>query len=407
MRRADYLVDMGPGAGVHGGQVVAHGTPDEVERKGKSATARALRGELALERSKPRKAERTERIQLTGAKLNNLKNVSFEASFGEITGVCGPSGSGKSTLVMDCLVPALKSERPLGRWKTVRGHAGGARRVVVVDASPLGRTPKSIPATAVGLLDPLRELFARTPEARMHGYTPFAFSFNSKKGRCPACDGLGATKVEMQFLADLWLTCEECNGLRYRPEICAVRYRGKSIADVLALSVDEAAEFLEHVPKIARVLETLQAVGLGYLALGQSSTTLSAGEAQRVKLASELCRAEGSARSIVVLDEPTTGLASSDVQHLWAVLERLARRGDAVLVIEHHTELLRACDHLVELGPAGGAAGGRVIASGTPRELMTDAASVTGPWLAREERPRPKRASKKRKTTKSGRKVTK
>jgi excinuclease ABC subunit A len=282
--------------------------------------------------------------------------------------------------VLDCLVPALEGDKPAGRWRSVAGAAG--RRVVVVDASPLGRTPASVPATAVGLLDPLRELFARTPDARVRGFGGSHFSFNSTRGRCPACEGRGATKVEMQFLADLWLTCDECDGRRARAEVLEVRYRGQSIADVLAMSIDEAAELLAHVPQIARILRTLQAVGLGYMSLGQSSTTLSAGEAQRVKRSSELLRAEGSYGSILILDEPTTGLHKSDVTHLFAVLRRLADRGDAVLVIEHHTDLLAACDRLIELGPGGGAAGGRVIATGTPDELVGTAASLTGPWLA-------------------------
>jgi excinuclease ABC subunit A len=276
-------------------------------------------------------------------------------------------------------VPALKGERPAGRWKRVDG---AGRRVVVVDSNPLGRTPSSVPATAVGLLDPLRDLYARLPEARMRGLTPACFSFNSTKGRCKACDGRGSTKVEMQFLADLWLECEECGGLRYRPETLEVKLRGRSIADVLAMSVEEAAEFLAHQPKLARVLQTMLDVGLGYLGLGQSSTTLSAGEAQRVKLAAELLRARSAEPSVVVLDEPSTGLAACDVEHLMAVLSRLAARGDAVLLIEHHVGLLGACDRLIELGPAGGDAGGRVIASGTPAELAADPESVTGPWLA-------------------------
>ena len=312
-----------------------------------------------------------------------MQGADFEARFGELTGLCGPSGSGKSTLILDCLVPALCCEKPAGRWQTVFGGAESGARVVVVDASPLGRTPKSVPATAVGLLEPLRELFARTPEARARGFTASHFSFNSSRGRCPACEGRGSVQVEMQFLADLWLTCEECDGKRYQPEVLAVPYRGRSIADVLALPVDEACEFLKDVPEIARTLGVLRAVGLGYLGLGQSSTTLSAGEAQRVKLAAELTRAGGGPRSVVILDEPTTGLARCDVVQLFGVLERLVERGDAVLVIEHHVDLLGACDWLVELGPGGGEAGGRVIAQGTPAELARDPASVTGPWLAR------------------------
>ncbi len=386
MARADHLVDMGPGAGVNGGRVVAEGTPEHVRANCDSLTARVLRGELdlapAASLATSRRTSAADVVGVHGASLHNLAGVAFEARFGELLGVCGPSGSGKSTLVLDCFVPALSGEKPEGRWKRVVGALGGKRRVVVVDAAPLGRTPASVPATAVGLMDPLRDLFVRTPEARMRGFTRAHFSFNGTRGRCPACEGKGAEKVEMQFLADLWLTCEECNGARYRPEVLEVRHRGKSIADVLALSAEEAREFLEHQPAAAKVLATLCDVGLGYMPLGQSSTTLSSGEAQRVKLAAELLRAEGGERSIIVLDEPTTGLHLSDVTHLLGVLRRLAERGDAVVVIEHHVGFLSACDRLVELGPGGGEFGGRLIAEGTPDALARDPDSVTGPWLA-------------------------
>ncbi|QDU67574.1 excinuclease ABC subunit UvrA [Engelhardtia mirabilis] len=380
MRRADYLIDMGPGAGRYGGTVVASGTPDEVAQVADSLTGKGLRGELTL-RAARRAPEGRDRVGVVGGKVHNLKQVDLDVAYGQLTGICGPSGSGKSSLVMECLVPSLRGERPEGRWRSTVPAARGARRVVVVDASPLGRTPASIPATAVGLMDPLRELFARTPEARMRGFTIANFSFNSSKGRCPACEGRGATKVEMQFLADLWLECEECRGKRYRPEVLDVRFRGHSIADLLELPASEALELLEHQPRLARVLATLCDVGLGYIALGQSSTTLSAGEAQRVKLAAELLRADDVERSVVVLDEPSTGLHSSDVQKLVDVLHRLADSGHAVVVIEHHTGLLAACDRLVELGPDGGEDGGRLIADGTPDEIIANRDSSTGPWL--------------------------
>jgi excinuclease ABC subunit A len=389
MRRADWIVDVGPGAGRLGGEILASAPPAEVAAHPTSRTAAALRGEIVLTRA-PREAQHAReqgRIKLTGAKLHNLKNAEFEFAFGELTGVCGPSGSGKSTLVLDTLVPALWDEPAQGRWKKLSGVAGGGARVVVVDAAPIGRTPASIPATYCGVMEPLRELFARTPDAKAKGYDAGRFSFNSPKGRCAACEGKGATQVEMQFLADLWLTCEECDGKRYAPEVLEVRFRGKSIADVLALSVDEALEFCAHQPQIVQVLETLRDVGLGYLQLGQSSTTLSGGEAQRVKLASELFRASASVRSVVVLDEPSTGLSASDVVHLARVLDRLAAHGNAVIVIEHHTGLLEICDQLVEIGPTGGEAGGYVVAQGTPRELAANPRSVTGPFLFRPELP--------------------
>jgi len=404
MERADHIVDMGPGAGRRGGQVVVSGTPEAVRAHPDSLTGKALRGELdpAAERGAERPDGEGEVVRLRGARLHNLRNLTLEARFGELLGVCGPSGSGKSTLVMESLVPALQGERSQGRWRSLAGARGGGRRVVVVDASPLGRTPASIPATAVGLMDPLRDLFTRTPDARMRGYTRSHFSFNGSKGRCAACEGRGAQRVEMQFLADLWLECEECDGRRYRPEVLGVRYRGKSIADVLDLAAEDALAFLEHQPPIARALRALVDVGLGYMPLGQSSTTLSAGEAQRVKLAAELLRAEDAPKSVVVLDEPTTGLHASDVVHLLRVLRRLADKGDCVIVIEHQTDLLRACDRLVELGPGGGDAGGRLIAAGTPAELAADPSSVTGPFLARDGRPRASVGSRGRRGGRGG-----
>jgi excinuclease ABC subunit A len=396
MRRADWIVDMGPGAGALGGNVVTAGTPSEVARHPDSGTAAYLRGEVLLAEAVRSDAEvdevegghalpAPEPIRIAGARTHNLKSVALEVPFGMITGVCGPSGSGKSTLVLDTLVPALKGEGPAGRWKDFRGPLGGALRTVVVDASPIGRSPHSVPATYTGLMGPLRELFARTPDARMRGYDIARFSFNGTRGRCPACEGRGAILVEMQFLADLWLTCEECDGRRYMPEVLEVRFRGRSIADVLEMSAAEALQFLAHQPKASAILQSLVDVGVGYLKLGQSSTTLSGGEAQRVKLASELLLAKGGERSVVVLDEPSTGLSATDTVHLARVLGRLARRGNAVVLIEHHVDLLRICDRLVELGPGGGAAGGRVIAKGTPDELALDPGSVTGPWLAQAD----------------------
>mgnify|MGYP000732671915 CR=1 FL=1 len=398
MARADWIVDMGPGAGIHGGSVVVSGTPAEVRAHKTSMTGAAMRGDIVLARPPvDRVAEaRRETVKIVGAKTHNLKNVDFEFAFGEITGVCGPSGSGKSTLVLDTLVPALSGEGPAGRWKRLIGAPGGSLRTVVVDASPIGRTPASIPATYTGVMEPIRELFARAPEAQVRGFDAGRFSFNSPKGRCPACEGRGATKVEMQFLADLWLVCEECDGKRYAKEVLEVRWRGKNIAEALDMTTDEAIEFFAHQPKITLVLDTLKDVGLGYMRLGQSSTTLSGGEAQRVKLASELFRAEASARGVVILDEPSTGLSTGDVVHLVNVFDRLARRGNAVVVIEHHTGLLATCDILVELGPTGGDGGGRIVTIGTPRELAANPASITGPWLFIDEPATKKEPSKAR-----------
>ncbi len=386
MRRADWIVDLGPGAGREGGRLVCAGPPGEVSQHPSSGTAAALRGEVHL----PTATKATEKMQrrpllLKGATLHNLRGVDLEIPFGALTGVCGPSGSGKSTLVLETLVPALAGEDPAGRWKSMRAGAGGSTRVVVVDASPIGRSPHSVPATVSGLMTPLRELYARTPDARRLGFEASHFSFNSTKGRCPACDGRGALLVEMQFLADLWLTCDDCSGQRYRPEILEVRYRGRSLAEVLELTVSEALEAFAHQPRLVEILRTLEQVGLGYLTLGQSSTTLSGGEAQRVKLAAELRRASEASASwggdVIILDEPSTGLAAVDTVHLARVLVRLAGRGAAVVIVEHQAELLGMCDNLVELGPGGGEGGGRVIARGTPAGLRANRKSVTGPWL--------------------------
>ncbi len=385
MSRADWLVDIGPGAGRHGGRLVAAGTPAEVAADPQSLTGAALRGELAFVEGEdddlPAGLPAAAPVILRGARTHNLKGVDFEFSYGKLLGVCGPSGSGKSSLVFDTLIPALEGEDSKGRWSDLRARTGGSGRVVVVDASPVGRTPASTPATYSGLIEPLRELYARTPEARMRGFGPAHFSFNSSRGRCQACEGRGATKVEMQFLPDLWLTCEECDGRRYRPEVLEVCHRGKNVAEVLAMSVDEALEFHSAQPRLATILRALSEVGLGYLGLAQSSTTLSGGEAQRLKLASELLQARSGVRIAIFLDEPTTGLHPADVQQLITVLRSLARRGNAVVVVEHNTEVLEACDRLVELGPGGGDAGGVVIAGGTPRELAADPASKTGPFL--------------------------
>jgi excinuclease ABC subunit A len=382
MEAADWIVDLGPGAGEQGGRLVCAGTPDEVRSCGDSPTGAALRGELHPVRPLRCGSDSAGRVRLRGAATHNLRKVDLDVRYGELLGICGPSGSGKSSLVMDTLVPALRGEAPAGRWRRLEALRGGGGRVVSVDASPLGRTPASTPATYSGLLEPLRALFARTPQARMRGFGPAHFSYNSPRGRCAGCEGRGAEKVEMQFLPDLWLVCEECDGRRYRPEVLEVHHRGRSVADILAMDVDTAFEFLEHQPQPREILGALRDVGLGYLGLGQSSTTLSGGEAQRLKLCTELLRAGGGVRSVIVLDEPTTGLHAADVAQLVAVLDRLVARGDAVVVVEHHVGVLAACDRLVEIGPAGGADGGRVMADGTPTELASHAGSVTGPFLA-------------------------
>ncbi|MFT7669601.1 MAG: excinuclease ABC subunit A [Planctomycetota bacterium] len=416
MERADWILDIGPGAGRFGGELVAEGTPSDIRANPKSLTGAALRGELAIvpyeggETAVEVELAEIAPIVLRGAKTHNLRTVDLEIRYGEFLGLCGPSGSGKSSLLLETVLPAMEGESSEGRWKSIKG-GDKEGRVVVVGATPIGRTPASTPATYCGLIDPLRELFAKTPEARMRGFTPSHFSFNSTRGRCKACEGRGATKVEMQFLPDLWLVCEECDGKRYRPEVLEVVHRGKTVADVLEMSAEEALEFFEHQPRIAKILQSLVDVGLGYLGLGQSSTTLSGGEAQRLKLASELLHVNAGGRSAIFLDEPTTGLHPADVQQLVFVLQRLVAAGNALVVIEHNTELLESCDRLVELGPEGGEAGGLVIAEGTPRELHEDKDSKTGPYLfqvvgALQPAPR-KRASKKSARKKSTRKKVK
>ncbi|MDP6410124.1 MAG: excinuclease ABC subunit UvrA [Planctomycetota bacterium] len=399
MEAADWIVDLGPGAGEDGGRLVCSGTPGEVRACAESPTGAALRGELQPERAPRTGGSSAGRVRLRGATTHNLRKVDLDVRYGELLGICGPSGSGKSSLVMETLVPALRGDAPSGRWRRLEALRGGGGRVVCVDASPLGRTPASTPATYSGLLEPLRALYARTPQARMRGFGPAHFSYNSSRGRCAACEGRGAEKIEMQFLPDLWLTCEECDGRRYRPEVLEITHRGRSVADVLAMDVDSAAEFLEHQRVPCEILTAMREVGLGYLRLGQSSTTLSGGEAQRLKLCAELLRGGGGAPRVIVMDEPTIGLHGADVVQLVSVLDKLVRRGDAVVVIEHNVGLLSVCDRLVEIGPGGGSDGGRVIADGTPGELALDPTSLTGPFLSAslrtKRRPRAGRRRKK------------
>ena len=397
--RSDYVIDLGPGAGERGGEVVCAGTPKQVKASSASLTGAALRGELVVP---PRAAGAPDdrlAFQLKGARTHNLCEVDFHLHWGELLGVCGPSGSGKSSLVVDTLLPALQGESSQGRWKRFSGRGVG---VVLVDASPIGTSPSSVPATYCGVMDLIRGLYARTTEAASLGFGPAHFSFNSARGRCPACDGNGATKVELQFLPDLWLTCDVCDGSRYRPEVLEVRWRGKTIADVLSMCVDEALEFFMHQPRIRSLLQSLADVGLGYLRLGQSANTLSGGEAQRLKLAAELSAAQRGLSRVILLDEPTTGLHAKDVERLMLVLQQLAEAGHALIMIEHDPAALSACDRLVELGPAGGDAGGELISEGTPEELSKSKGSPTGPWLAGRKPRSAGRGTRKKTKTRSG-----
>ena len=399
VRRADWVVDLGPGAGEHGGRIVCSGTPAVVERTADSATGAALRGELNVPARADRVNAERRAFQLSGARTHNLRDVDLDLHWGELLGVCGPSGSGKSSLVIETVLPALEGESSRGRWS--RFHGRGSR-VVLVDASPIGATPSSVPATYSGVMDLIRALYSRTTEASALGFGPAHFSFNSSRGRCPACEGNGATRVELQFLPDLWLTCDDCDGSRYRPEVLEVRWRGKSVADALDMCVDDALEFFAHQPRILGILQSMADVGLGYLRLGQPANTLSGGEAQRMKLAAELAAAQRGLARVILLDEPTTGLHAKDVQRLMLVLQKLADAGHALIVIEHDPAALTACDRLVELGPGGGEAGGELVCEGTPQELRGDAASPTGPWLEAALRDSKSSKKKRRRRGKAG-----
>ena len=386
MRAADYIVDIGPGAGVHGGTVVAAGTPEEVMANEKSLTGQYLSGKKKIEVPKARRKGSGKYLTVRGASENNLKNIDVSVPLGTFTCVTGVSGSGKSSLVNEIIFKKLGAD--LNRMKV---HAGRHRtiegeeyldKVICIDQSPIGRTPRSNPATYTNLFNDIRDLFASTPDAKARGYAAGRFSFNVRGGRCEACSGDGQLKIEMHFLPDIYVPCEVCKGKRYNRETLEVHYKGKNIADVLDMTVDEALEFFRDLPKLADRLQTLQDVGLGYIRLGQSSTTLSGGEAQRVKLATELSK-RATGRTIYILDEPTTGLHSDDVKKLLEVLQRLVDTGNTVLVIEHNLDVIKSADFLIDLGPEGGSGGGTLVACGTPEEVAAVDASYTGQYLRR------------------------
>ncbi|MBA2636617.1 MAG: excinuclease ABC subunit UvrA [Solirubrobacterales bacterium] len=384
MRAADHLVDLGPGAGEHGGYVVAQGTAEEVERVPESLTGQFLAGTRQVDvPSRRRKA--AGHLEIVGASQHNLKGVDVKIPLGVLTCVTGVSGSGKSTLVNEVLYKALANR--LHRARNRPGIHRGVRgleqldKIIAVDQSPIGRTPRSNPATYTGLFDVIRDLFSKTAEARARGYKAGRFSFNVKGGRCEVCRGDGQIKIEMHFLPDVYVPCEQCHGKRYNRETLEVRFKGRSIADVLDMSVEDALEFFTHIPKIRRRLETLRDVGLGYLRLGQPATTLSGGEAQRIKLASELARV-ATGRTLYILDEPTTGLHFADVQRLLEVLHRLVDTGNTVVVIEHNLDVVKTADRLIDMGPEGGDEGGTIVATGTPEEVAGTPGSHTGRFLA-------------------------
>jgi excinuclease ABC subunit A len=386
IRTADYVVDLGPGAGEHGGRVIFQGTPAMLLSDGNgSLTASYLRGDQAIETPRARRPRRRGEIVIRGARENNLKEVDVSIPLGLLTAVTGVSGSGKSTLVNEILYRALA--RALYRAADEPGEHSGIEgidqldKVIQIDQSPIGRTPRSNPATYTGLFTFIRELFAMLPEAKTRGFRPGRFSFNVKGGRCEACQGDGVIAIEMHFLPNVYVTCEQCKGRRYNRETLEIKYRGKSIADVLDLTVDQATPLLENFPQIANKLRTLQEVGLGYIELGQSATTLSGGEAQRVKLAKELSR-RGPGRTLYILDEPTTGLHFADTHKLLDVLNKLVDQGNTVVVIEHNLDVIKSADHVIDLGPEGGAGGGKIVATGTPEDVARSRESFTGRFLA-------------------------
>ena len=394
IRKADYVVDLGPGAGEHGGQVIFQGTPAQLLSDPSSVTGAYLRGERSIKTPASRRKAGKGEIVVRGARANNMKNVDVAIPLGLFTAVTGVSGSGKSTLINEILYKSLaktlyKASSDPGLHDRIDG-VDLIDKVIEIDQSPIGRTPRSNPATYTGLFTFIRELFAMLPEARQRGFKAGRFSFNVKGGRCEACQGDGVISIEMHFLPDVYVTCEECKGRRYNRETLDIHYRGKSIADVLELTVDQALPLLENVPPIAHKLRTLQEVGLGYIEVGQASTTLSGGEAQRVKLARELSK-RGTGRTLYILDEPTTGLHFEDVEKLLDVLGKLVDQGNTVLVIEHNLDVIRTADHVIDLGPEGGERGGRVIAQGTPEQVAGVTDSHTGAFLAEVMGLRPKR----------------
>ena len=383
MRAADEIVDLGPGAGADGGRIVAQGTADEVEQIEGSLTGQFLVGTRRIEVPERRRIP-SGALEVLGAQQHNLKDVDVEIPLGVFCCVTGVSGSGKSTLVNEVLYKALANrlhrakQRP-GRHRRIRGLEQ-LDKIINVDQSPIGRTPRSNPATYTGVFDQIRDLFSKTQEARTRGYKPGRFSFNVKGGRCEVCRGDGQIKIEMHFLPDVYVPCEQCGGQRYNRETLQVRFKGKSISDVLAMSVEDAVEFFAHIPKIRRRLETLNDVGLGYIRLGQPATTLSGGEAQRIKLASELSKV-ATGRTLYILDEPTTGLHFADIQRLLEVLARLVDAGNTVVVIEHNLDVIKTADRIIDMGPEGGEEGGRVVATGPPEEVALADGSHTGDYL--------------------------
>lgn len=384
LRTADYLIDLGPGAGVHGGNITAVGTPEEVMRASESLTGQYLAGTLRMALPEKRRKGNGLSIKLTGVTEHNLKNVEIDIKLGTFICITGVSGSGKSTLMSDVLYPALsnkvmRTNYPVGKYKTLSGFEN-IDKVINIDQSPIGRTPRSNPATYVGVFTAIRDLFASMPEAKANGWTAGRFSFNVKGGRCENCQGSGTITIEMNFLPDVYIQCDVCGGKRFNRETLGVLYKGKSINDVLNMTIEEACSFFASIPHIARKLETLNSVGLGYIQLGQSALTLSGGEAQRVKLANELARVS-TGKTLYIMDEPTTGLHFADVKQLMEVIQRLVNQGNTVLMIEHNLDVICQADYIIDLGPEGGFRGGNIIARGTPEEVSENKDSFTGSFV--------------------------
>ena len=386
MEESDYIVDIGPGAGIHGGEVVAAGTPAQIKKNPASLTGAYLSGRMRIPVPAIRRPGNGMHLTVVGAREHNLKNITVEIPLGMIVCVTGVSGSGKSSLINGILLNTLARDLN-GAYATPGDHdrIDGIRqldKVIAIDQSPIGRTPRSNPATYTGLFNDIRELFAQTPDAKAKGYSSGRFSFNVKGGRCEACQGDGVKCIEMNFLPDVYVTCDVCKGKRYNHDTLEVKYKGKSIFDVLDMTVEEGMYFFESLPKLYRRLKTLYDVGLGYIKIGQSSTTLSGGEAQRVKLATELSK-RSTGKTMYILDEPTTGLHTADVRNLIGVLDLLADAGNSIVVIEHNLDMIKTADYIIDLGPEGGDGGGTVVTTGTPEQVAACEKSYTGQYLKR------------------------